>query len=112
MGMVRIWNTKSTNYNANSFVRENGTDSFEIDSEARAMRMLREAILSKDFERFELDLVGGRISWVRTHPDKKPQCNCGEQGCPGCAFGDYCCPGRLDDLEVSEQDTEDDVDLD
>lgn len=74
MNIATVWNKRSTNYGANSFVRENGTGSVEFESTEQAMLMLSEAVRIKTVERLDLILAEGRITWVREHQCEI--CNC------------------------------------
>ncbi len=42
MYTVSVWNKQSPNFNANAFVRKNGTESFRFKTEEEAIRMMYE----------------------------------------------------------------------
>lgn len=82
-----IWNKNSTNYDANPYVREHGTNSFRLQSDLHAMRFLRAVINNESIERLDLDLTNGHISWSRIPSCKSESCedDCdSDDSCPGC----------------------------
>lgn len=101
MNMVTVWDRNSTNYNQNEFVRHNGTDSFEINSEKEALKLISHAVSKESIESLEIVLSTGRIVWTRD--DWLPDSIC---ECDSCNESQY-------DPEQFLQDTEelDDFDL-
>lgn len=100
MRTATIWNSKSTNYEANSFVRVNGTESFEVGSQAQAIELLLESVFDESIKRLHLELEEGTIIWVRNPTSETCECeDCDE------------CSDRWDfpedgELEKFKQDTE------
>ena len=82
-----IWNKNSTNYDANPFVREHGTNSFELQSDLHAIRLLHAVINNKSIDRLDLELENGHLSWSRMPTLELGKCedDCDDSGnCPGC----------------------------
>ena len=81
MSRATIWNTESTNYNRNAFVKRNGTEQLEIKSEAEAMRLISDSVNNPAVQRMVLELATGNLSWVRTDYVIPDYLNCDDCGC-------------------------------
>jgi hypothetical protein len=100
MSKATVWNRDSTNYDSNEFVRQRGTDQFEVSSEDEALRLIIECVQNPAIERLELELEIGLITWERnSQPD---DCDCG-------CTGD--CSNCQDDLESFLKDLPEDDDM-
>jgi len=119
MNVLTVWNKTSTNFNANAFVRANGTDRQEVESEDSALRLMGRMIHSVEIDRAILETPKGRLTWEVHQQDEPKECgdhhqcdgfNCGCdecQHCQDCQWNDDneddcdCggCPGN-DDEEI------------
>jgi len=100
MHKVTVWDQMSTNFNANGFVKRNGTDTIETESKATAHQIMGEAMRMPSVVRAIIEGPEGRLSWVRSQfedcgPDECDcddcQCDedgCCEGGCDGCSCDD------------------------
>ena len=75
MYIITIWNRKSTNFGANAFIGEHGTDTVRTESEYRALRLMGALINDPSTDRAILEGPNGCLTWLRYCDD----C-C---GCPG-----------------------------
>jgi len=91
MYKITIWNRTSTNFNQNSFVRQHGTDSFNIVIEANALACMMTAVRSSDIQKATLEGPHGTLSWTKSQPpvlDPADECDynneefgCDDQDC-------------------------------
>lgn len=91
MYRITFWNRKSTNFGKNSFVRLNGTESFNIQVEANALACIMGAVRNPDIQSATMDGPQGTLSWTKNPPrilDAVDECDydseefeCDDQDC-------------------------------
>jgi len=87
MHKITVWNKRSTNFDANAFVRVNGTNQIEIESENRALRLMGHLIHNPQIDKAILTTPKGRISWAQHRKDESPKCGeCPGNNCDGCPY--------------------------
>lgn len=93
MNTVTVWNRGSTNYAQNAFVRANGTDTAQFDTEAEALAAMNSVVNSSLIERAVVEGPKGRLTWERYIAG----CGCDASECNTCEHTGGC-PGN-DDLD-------------
>ncbi len=66
MYRITLWNRNSTNFGQNSFVRLNGTESFDIQVEANALACMMIAVRTSSIQGATMEGPGGTLSWQKT----------------------------------------------
>lgn len=61
MYVIKVWNTKSPNYDTNNFVEWNGTDSFRFESEDDALKRISLLVRDPDIQAITLNAPGKRL---------------------------------------------------
>lgn len=71
MHTLTVWNRESTNFNANAFVRANGTGRCPVETEVQALDLMSTTIHNPGIDRAVLESPNGRLPWEkqRHHPD-------------------------------------------
>lgn len=95
MYTVRIWNTESTNFNVNKFVRAHGTSLYTLNDRTRALRAMGNLIREDIVCKAEMEGPEGCLLWERCEIGEEP-CEC--DGCGECDGDCEGCPGH-DELE-------------
>lgn len=75
MYTLRIWNKKSTNFDKNSFVRHNGTDSTEINSQYEALARMSSLIHDPDIAKAVMGGPMGTLQWIQNPAYDPNLCN-------------------------------------
>jgi len=90
MNIITVWNRKSTNFGTNAFVRANGTNRYEVESEDGALWIMGRMIHDASVDRAILETPRGRLTWEVHQQDEPEGCDCPEcdddcdcGGCPG-----------------------------
>ena len=68
MYKITLWNRHSTNFGKNSFVRLNGTESFDITIEANALACMMSAVRNPAIQGATMDGPYGCLSWTKNPP--------------------------------------------
>ncbi len=67
MFKIRVWDRRCTNFGANRFVNERGTNQIEIEQTRRAVRFFNLMVAHPDVDRVVLECPEGNLEWQQVH---------------------------------------------
>lgn len=65
MYTMTIWNQDSTNYGANAFINENGTDTIEFESLEETMHLMSHLISNPQIDKIVVECYNGSLTWTQ-----------------------------------------------
>lgn len=89
MHTLTVWDKRSTNFNANAFVKTHGTNSINPTSENQALRLMGCMIHDPQVTRAVYDGPRGCLTWTQHSQDES--CECDEDDSMGRKDYPYSC---------------------
>lgn len=86
MFILTIWDARSPNYGANSFVEARGTETTDVQTERDAMRLLGCVIRDEQIVRAVLETPTGCLTWQRDKEEEFEYDECCDPGCGNCGY--------------------------